>query len=226
MAFTKITESDMSGKGNVGRSDTPGVSTTEMQRIMDELSREVIVPKFNAFLDDLAASAAAASVGASAPSGLTANETVQAVLNAVYAALTGHTGDTANPHGVTAEQTGAYTSAQTDAAITAQVVAIGAGDMAKAVYDADNDGVVDDAEKLGGALPAHYASAAALAEAMERAASAADVGTVSGLETTAKTVVPAVNEVLARMGGLTLAVVTALPEDAADHPDTLYLVTG
>ena len=31
----------MLGKGNVGRPDTPGVSTAEMQRIMDELPREV-----------------------------------------------------------------------------------------------------------------------------------------------------------------------------------------
>ena len=32
MAFRKITEGDMLGKGNVGRPDTPGVSTAEMQR--------------------------------------------------------------------------------------------------------------------------------------------------------------------------------------------------
>ncbi|HWR22179.1 MAG TPA: BppU family phage baseplate upper protein [Feifaniaceae bacterium] len=38
----------------------------------------------------------------------------------------------------------------------------GSGDMLKATYDADNDGVVDDAEKLGGQLPAHYATAAGL----------------------------------------------------------------
>lgn len=46
-----------------------------------------------------------------------------------------HIRSTANPHMVTAAQTGAYTSAQTDAAIDAKVVEIGAGDMAKAVYD-------------------------------------------------------------------------------------------
>ena len=33
MAFRKITEGDMLGKGNVGRPDTPGVSTAEMQRM-------------------------------------------------------------------------------------------------------------------------------------------------------------------------------------------------
>lgn len=43
----KITETDLAGKGNLGRPDIPGVSTAEMQRILDELSREVIVPAFN-----------------------------------------------------------------------------------------------------------------------------------------------------------------------------------
>lgn len=35
----------------------------------------------------------------------------------------------------------------------------GAGDMMKSVYDTDNDGIVDNAEKLGGQLPAYYLSA-------------------------------------------------------------------
>lgn len=32
----------------------------------------------------------------------------------------------------------------------------GVGDMLKSTYDADNDGVVDDSEKLGGQLPSYY----------------------------------------------------------------------
>ena len=36
----------------------------------------------------------------------------------------------------------------------------GAGDMLKATYDVDGDGIVDDAEKLGGQLPDYYAKAA------------------------------------------------------------------
>lgn len=35
----------------------------------------------------------------------------------------------------------------------------GSGDMLKSVYDSDNDGVVDDAKKLGGKTPEEYASA-------------------------------------------------------------------
>lgn len=39
-----VSEQDMSGKGNVGRSNPPGVSAEEMQRILDELPREVLAP--------------------------------------------------------------------------------------------------------------------------------------------------------------------------------------
>lgn len=53
MAFRKITEGDMLGKGNVGRPDTPGVSSAEMQRIMDELPREVLAPIFNENIEEL-----------------------------------------------------------------------------------------------------------------------------------------------------------------------------
>jgi len=61
MAFRKITEGDMLGKGNVGRPDTPGVSTAEMQRIMDELPREVLAPAFNELAGQLEAETAAAA---------------------------------------------------------------------------------------------------------------------------------------------------------------------
>lgn len=50
-SFEKIFDSDMAGKGNVGQPDTPGVSADEMKRIMDELVREVVVPKFNKLVD-------------------------------------------------------------------------------------------------------------------------------------------------------------------------------
>ena len=40
----------------------------------------------------------------------------------------------------------------------------GTGDMVRATYDANENGIVDDAEKLGGQLPEHYASVEDLAE--------------------------------------------------------------
>ncbi|MEG2259015.1 MAG: hypothetical protein RSB78_02385, partial [Oscillospiraceae bacterium] len=58
-----------------------------------------------------------------------------------------------------------YTKAETDAKIGVKVVEIGAGDMAKAVYDTNGDGVVNDSDKLGGQLPSAFASSAQGAKA-------------------------------------------------------------
>ena len=151
MAFDRITDGDLLGKGNIGRPDTPGVDTSEMQRILDELPREVIVPAFNRLTGQLEDPGAAASLGAAPPAGLPEGTpaTVQGALEALNAraeegftgagsALAAHTGRTDNPHAVTAAQTGAYTRAETDAAIGQRVVEIGAGDMAKSVYDPQN----------------------------------------------------------------------------------------
>ena len=52
----------------------------------------------------------------------------------------------------------------------------GAGDMVRATYDADDDGIVDDAERLGGQLPSYYAKASDLA-AKADSASLANVAT-------------------------------------------------
>lgn len=60
---------------------------------------------------------------------------VQKVSQAIFDALNKHKNDEENPHKVTAKQTGAYTRAETDEAINEKVQQIGAGDMAKAVYD-------------------------------------------------------------------------------------------
>ena len=114
MAFSKITDADTTGKGNLGRPDTPGVTAAEMQRILDELPREVIIPKFNTLIDALEDTAAAAQIGAAEGEAAT---TVQAALDDRY-----RKGET-------------YSRAEADAAIDAKVVAIGTGDMAMAVYD-------------------------------------------------------------------------------------------
>ncbi len=46
------------------------------------------------------------------------------------------------------------------AAINTSLSGMGSGDMTKAAYDTDNDGVVDNAAKLGGQAPSYYAAAA------------------------------------------------------------------
>lgn len=143
MAFERITEDDLQGKGNLGRPDTPGVDTTEMQRILDELPREVIVPAVNRLAEQLEAADAAASLGARPPEGLPEGTpaTVQGVLEAMQAGAAEHAARTDNPHAVTAAQTGAYTKGETEEAIGRRVVEIGAGDMAQAVYDPARLGV-------------------------------------------------------------------------------------
>ena len=101
MAFKRITENDMLGKGNVGKPDTPGVSTSEMQRIMDELPREVIAPAFNELSGQLEANTASADIGANAPDGITPDPApaenspakLQSVLQGIVNKITDHIAD-------------------------------------------------------------------------------------------------------------------------------------
>ena len=101
MAFKRITENDMLGKGNVGKPDTPGVSTSEMQRIMDELPREVIAPAFNELSGQLEADTASADIGANAPDGITPDPApaenspakLQSVLQGIVNKITDHIAD-------------------------------------------------------------------------------------------------------------------------------------
>ena len=114
MAFRRIEDSELVGKGNVGQPDTPGVSTSEMQRIMDEIPREIIVPAFNKLSDQLSDASSAASLGASVPSGVSASKNVQSVIQGVLNLLNSHKSDTNNPHTTTASQVGAYSKGEAD----------------------------------------------------------------------------------------------------------------
>lgn len=119
MAFTKITDEDLQNKGVIGLPDTPGLSTSEMQAKFEQTAREVIVPKLNQLVDDLAAPSAASQIGATGN-----NRTVQ-----------GHMDNKENPHNVTAKQVGAYTKDETDKAISDRISQIGSADMTQAMYD-------------------------------------------------------------------------------------------
>ena len=48
---------------------------------------------------------------------------------------------------------------------------LGAGDMLKSVYDTDGDGVVDNADRLGGQLPSYYVNTTQLQQVLEQLAS-------------------------------------------------------
>lgn len=82
MAFSKITDDMRAGKGNVGQPDTPGVTTTEMQEIMDALPN-LAIDGHNAHIDELGLNTAATNLGALVPQGITANENIQSVLSAL-----------------------------------------------------------------------------------------------------------------------------------------------
>ena len=82
MAFDKISAADREGKGNVGQPDTPNLTTSEMQEQMDSLPN-LMIDKFNEFIDALNANTAAANIGASVPNGITAQENIQSILNAM-----------------------------------------------------------------------------------------------------------------------------------------------
>lgn len=76
---------------------------------------------------------------------------------------------------------GMYTKQETDAQINAKIISIGAGDMAKGVYDTDNNGQVDsrdNADRLGGQLPSYYATATQVQSAQQVADSAIQKGDV------------------------------------------------
>ena len=209
MAFTKITENDTINKGVIGLPDTPNLSTSEMQAKFEELSNDVIIPKFNNLVDELGAKSAAGNIGATIPSGINAeSENVQAVLNGI--AEKAHTHEksdaeltdavtkahehsnksvidkfTENESGVPLYNGGKMTgdAFKTVKVGTTSIVATdydtieiiagdnvvidadevnktlkfsaiggsggGGGDMYKAVYDKNNDGMVDDAKTVG-----------------------------------------------------------------------------
>lgn len=83
MGFTRILSSDTKNKGVIGLPDTPGLSTEDMQKKFDEIALDVIIPKLNALMGELESAAAAVSLGASVPDGITAEKNIQSILAAI-----------------------------------------------------------------------------------------------------------------------------------------------
>ena len=88
MAFEKITNADFNDKGALSMPNRPSetMSAQTIKTLFDAPSKEVVAPKFNALVDELEATTAAAQIGAVAPPGASGN-TVQAILNGVYGAI-------------------------------------------------------------------------------------------------------------------------------------------
>ena len=188
MAFEKITDASLVNKGVTGLPDVPGLSTAEMQAKFDELSRDVIIPKLNEIVDGLNGDEVGLSSKIENPE-TKEKDVIQNVVNAIYQIVKensdkrhGHENketldkvtaelyDSINAlvsmfNGISAVHktvTADDTKIPTSGAIVNYVTELGAGDMQKSVYDKDNTGIVDDAEKLGGVAPEEYLQKASL----------------------------------------------------------------
>lgn len=83
MAFSKITNEERQGKGNVGQPDTPLLTATEMQEQMDSLAN-LGIDKFNTFIDEISDPSASSNIGCTPPASITtANRTLFGVLTAI-----------------------------------------------------------------------------------------------------------------------------------------------
>lgn len=188
MAFEKITDTSLANKGVTGLPDVPGLSTAEMQAKFDELSRDVIIPKLNEIVDGLNGDEVGLSSKIENPE-TKEKDVIQNVVNAIYQ-IVKENSDKRHGHEnketldkVTAELydsittlvsmfngissidktvTADDTKIPTSGAIVNYAIELGAGDMQKAVYDKNNTGIVDNAEKLGGVAPEEYLQKASL----------------------------------------------------------------
>lgn len=191
MAFEKITDTDLVDKGISGLPDVPGLTTTAMQAKFDELSKDVIIPKLNAIVEGLNGTEVGNSSKVIDPTEQK-EKNIQNTIDAIYAIVAAnaeakhtHSNKTdldkitstfldavssliqmlSGISSVATSVTDDDTIIPTAGAIVDYVVKLGAGDMTKAVYDKDNDGVVDDASKLGGEAPSSYLKVAELSDA-------------------------------------------------------------
>ena len=88
-------------------------------------------------------------------------ESIQQIFDALPKLIAGKVNDFISA--VAEKFNGYYTKEETIAAINNKMTAMGKGDMATAVYDKDEDGTVDNAQRLGGRTASEYATAAQLA---------------------------------------------------------------
>lgn len=85
--FEKITSEDRAGKGVTGLPDTPALGTSEMQEQFDSLGN-LVIEKYNEFIDALNANTAALNIGAQVPAGYYAQENIQSVINSMTSDIT------------------------------------------------------------------------------------------------------------------------------------------
>lgn len=168
MALPTISAGDLLNKGTTGMPANPELSAGDLQAKFDELSLDVIVPKFQALVTALENASAGVDLGVTAPTGITASNKVKSVLDAIATVLLALK-DTAETDYdrlvvlfggidyVTNFVDGEAQGIPTCKAIADYVQDMGGGDMVKTIYDTNNNGIVDNAERLGGVLASAYA---------------------------------------------------------------------
>lgn len=176
MSYKKVTEADRVGKGVSGLPDVPQLTTGDMQAKLDELGN-LSIDALNNLIDELESSKGADSLGAKVPTGINAEPNVGSILVA-YGLLLNNLGSKAHEHSnsdvlnsitllvkkeydrvasilnaVNSFDNGVIDDAgsiPTGHAIVSYVSRLGGGDMLKATYDANNDGIVDNASAVQG----------------------------------------------------------------------------
>ena len=236
MGFTKIIEEDIKNKGVVGLPDTPNLSTAEMQAKFDELALDVIIPKVNNLIAEIEAITASASIGIDVDDELSAEKNLQTAFSNLYTmvksiGVTGHSHDNKEvidritdtllteldsintllgPIDEDAlEINGKATALATCKAVADYVQELGGGDMTRAMYDTNRNGIVDDSEKLGGKDPAYYQSVED-----------------NTLETTSKTIPGAINELKDGLDNAEVDTLVTMEEVDAATDNTIPVGAG
>lgn len=208
MGFKKIEEADLIGKLVSDLQDTPEMTAGELKEHFDRLSKEAIIPRFNELVDDLHAETAAGNIGMTVPEEIKAEANVGAVVGKV-AEIAKANAEVKHSHenktvldlitglvkegydrlvllfqnikSVSDTVSDDSTQLPTGKAIVAYVKKLGAGDMQASIYDTNENGIVDDSEKLGGETPDKYQKV-----------------TDQTLQTESKTIPGAINELFSR----------------------------
>ncbi|MEG2687045.1 MAG: hypothetical protein RR954_08010, partial [Christensenellaceae bacterium] len=163
MALTKITR--INTKVNVveGLETRPQMPPQTLKQKFDEdsvnLKADVngVVDGVNAVIDELTSTNGAKNIGTAKIDGVVGGN-VQDVMQGLI------------PKTDIVQALGSATDKLiSQKAVTDAIGQKGGGDMLKAVYDTTNNGVVDDAEKLGGKLPTFYAKKTEVEAAQSKA---------------------------------------------------------
>jgi len=96
MAFTKITNTELNSRGATTLPNQPTISATALKQEFDAPAKNVVAPKVNNLIDELEATSAATSLGATAPPNRAASTTVQGALNNISGDLDTAISDIAN----------------------------------------------------------------------------------------------------------------------------------